>query len=130
MTAADGVGFEKQRDRIGKGLAIERNRLAFHKAHGNRFGLLAIVEELRAIADTKGATVAQIAFAWVLSRGDEIVPLIGARRRDQLEEALAALSLELSAEELAKIEQAIPPGGAAGDRYGAPQMADLDSERA
>jgi aryl-alcohol dehydrogenase-like predicted oxidoreductase len=90
---------------------------------------LAMVEELRAVAEARGATVAQLAFAWVLSRGEDIVPLIGARRRDQLDEALGALELELSADEQARIEEAIPPGAAAGDRYGAPQMADLDSER-
>ena len=91
---------------------------------------LSLVEELRTIAETRRATVAQIAFAWVLSRGDDIVPLVGARRRDQLQEALGALELELTAEDVARIEQAIPPDAAAGDRYGAPQMADLDSERA
>ena len=91
---------------------------------------LSLVEELRPIADAKGATVAQVALAWVLSRGEDIVPLIGARRRDQLEEALGALSLDLSAEDLANVEHAVPPDAAAGDRYGAPQMADLDSERA
>jgi aryl-alcohol dehydrogenase-like predicted oxidoreductase len=90
---------------------------------------LALVEELREIADSKGATVVQIAFAWVLTRGKDIVPLVGARRRDQLEEALGALDVELTADDLARIEQAIPPDAAAGDRYGAPQMADLDSER-
>jgi aryl-alcohol dehydrogenase-like predicted oxidoreductase len=91
---------------------------------------LALVDELRTIAEAKSATVAQVAFAWALSRGEDIVPLIGARRRDQLSEALAALELELTDEDLERIEQAIPPNAAAGDRYGAPQMADLDSERA
>ncbi|MBV9339164.1 MAG: aldo/keto reductase [Solirubrobacterales bacterium] len=90
---------------------------------------LALVEELRAVADDKGAAVAQIAIAWVRSRGEDIVPLIGARRRDQLDEALGALELELSAEDLERIDQAVPRGAAAGDRYGAPQMADLDSEQ-
>ncbi|MBV9944496.1 MAG: aldo/keto reductase [Solirubrobacterales bacterium] len=90
---------------------------------------LALVEELRAVADDKGAAVAQIAIAWVRSRGEDIVPLIGARRRDQLDEALGALELELSAEDLERIEQAVPRGAARGDRYGAPQMADLDSEQ-
>ena len=90
---------------------------------------LALVEQLRDIADGKGVSVAQIAFAWVLSRGDDIVPLVGARRRDQLEEALGALEVELSPHDLGRIEEAVPPGAAAGDRYGAPQMADLDSER-
>jgi aryl-alcohol dehydrogenase-like predicted oxidoreductase len=90
---------------------------------------LALVDELRALAEAKNATVAQIAFAWVLSRGEDIVPLVGARRRDQLAEALSALELELTPGDLERIEQAIPPDAAAGDRYGAPQMADLDSER-
>jgi aryl-alcohol dehydrogenase-like predicted oxidoreductase len=90
---------------------------------------LALVDELRAIARAKGASVAQLAFAWALSRGEDIVPLIGARRRDQLKEALGALEVELTPEDLERIEQAIPPDAAAGDRYGAPQMADLDSER-
>jgi aryl-alcohol dehydrogenase-like predicted oxidoreductase len=91
---------------------------------------LALVDELRAVAEAKGATVAQIAFAWVLSRGEDVVPLIGARRRDQLSEALGGLEVELTREDVARIEQAIPPDAAAGDRYGAPQMGDLDSERA
>jgi aryl-alcohol dehydrogenase-like predicted oxidoreductase len=90
---------------------------------------LALVEALREIAGDKGVSVAQIAFAWVLSRGEDIVPLVGARRRDQLEEALGALDVELSPDDLERIERAVPPGAAAGDRYGAPQMADLDSER-
>jgi aryl-alcohol dehydrogenase-like predicted oxidoreductase len=90
---------------------------------------LALVDELRAVAQAKDATVAQVAFAWVLARGEDVVPLIGARRRDQLSEALGALDLELSPGDLERIEQAIPPNAAAGDRYGAPQMADLDSER-
>jgi len=90
---------------------------------------LALVEELREIADSKGVRVAQVAFAWVLSRGEDIVPLVGARRRDQLEEALGALDVQLTPDDLERIEQTIPPDAAAGDRYGAPQMADLDSER-
>ena len=90
---------------------------------------LALVERLREIADGKGVSVAQIAFAWVLSCGDDIVPLVGARRRDQLEEALGALDFVLSPDDLERIEAAVPPDAAAGDRYGAPQMADLDSER-
>jgi len=90
---------------------------------------LGLVERLREIAGAKRATVAQIAFAWVLSRGPGIVPLIGARRRGQLEEALGAIELELTPDDLERIEEAVPPDAAAGDRYGAPQMADLDSER-
>jgi aryl-alcohol dehydrogenase-like predicted oxidoreductase len=90
---------------------------------------LGLVEELREIADGEGATVAQVAFAWVLARGEDVVPLVGARRRDQLEEALGAIDVKLTADDLERIAQIIPPDAAAGDRYAAPQMADLDSER-
>lgn len=90
---------------------------------------LALVEALRAIAQEKGVTVAPIAIAWVLSRGDDIVPLVGARRRDRLTEALSALDLKLTPDDLARIERAVPVGAAAGDRYPAPLMAHLDSER-
>ena len=81
------------------------------------------------IADDKGVTTAQIAIAWVLSRGEDIVPLVGARRRERLDEALGALDVALSADDLAAIEAGDPAGAAAGDRYAAPQMASLDSER-
>ena len=90
---------------------------------------LALVEALRSVSNAKGGTVAQLAIAWLLSRGDDIVPLVGARRRDQLAEALGAAELRLTAEDLEAIERAVPAGGAAGDRYHAPQMATLDSER-
>ncbi|MEO7992847.1 MAG: aldo/keto reductase [bacterium] len=90
---------------------------------------LALVETLRSIATPLGATVAQLAIAWVLSRGADIIPLIGARRRDRLTEALGALDLQLSPADLAQIDAAIPPGAVAGTRYDAHQMAFLDSER-
>jgi aryl-alcohol dehydrogenase-like predicted oxidoreductase len=64
----------------------------------------------------------------VLSRGADIVPLVGARRRDRLTESLGALKLKLSPEDLDQIERAVPPGAAAGERYAAPLMATLDSE--
>lgn len=90
---------------------------------------LALVEALRAIAEAKGVTVAQIAIAWVLSRGTDIVPLIGARQRNRLNEALGALDVTLTAADLAQIEQAVPADAVAGDRYNEQQMAHLDSER-
>lgn len=90
---------------------------------------LALVEALRGIAEEKKASVAQVAIAWALSRGPEIVPLVGARRRDRLAEALGAMELTLSADDLATIERAIPADAVAGTRYAAQQMAHLDSER-
>jgi aryl-alcohol dehydrogenase-like predicted oxidoreductase len=90
---------------------------------------LELVEALRAVAGEEGATVAQVAIAWVLARGADIVPLVGARRRDRLREALGALDLHLSADGLARIERAIPSGTVSGDRYPMAQMAHLDSER-
>jgi aryl-alcohol dehydrogenase-like predicted oxidoreductase len=90
---------------------------------------LALVEALRAVAERKGVTVAQIAIAWVAAQGDDILPLVGARRRDRLAEALGAQEVVLSADDLAAIERAVPKGAAAGDRYAAAQMAHLDSEQ-
>jgi aryl-alcohol dehydrogenase-like predicted oxidoreductase len=75
---------------------------------------LRLVEELRAVAEEAGATPAQAAIAWALNRGSDIVPLLGARRRERLQEALGALELDL---DLDRIEAAIPAGAAAGDRY-------------
>jgi aryl-alcohol dehydrogenase-like predicted oxidoreductase len=90
---------------------------------------LALVDALRELAAAKGATVAQLAIAWVLARGEDIVPLVGTTRRDRLAEAVDAVQLELGEDELAAIERAVPPGAAAGDRYDERQMAMLDSER-
>jgi aryl-alcohol dehydrogenase-like predicted oxidoreductase len=90
---------------------------------------LGLVETLREIADGLGASPAQVAIAWVLARGEDVVPLVGARRRDRLDEALGALDLTLDAATLDRLEAAFPPGVAEGDRYAQPQMAMLDSER-
>jgi len=90
---------------------------------------LALVEALRAVADAKGASVAQLAIAWVLFRGEDIVPLVGARRRDRLSEALGALQVELTPDDTAAIERAVPREPVAGERYDTRQMAILDSER-
>src|SRR5690349_353659 len=90
---------------------------------------LALVERLREVADATGASVAQVAIAWVRSRGEDIVPLIGARTRERLDEALGALDVELTDEDLRRIEDAVPRDAAAGSRYDERQMAHLDSER-
>jgi aryl-alcohol dehydrogenase-like predicted oxidoreductase len=90
---------------------------------------LALVERLREIAAGKGIGVSQLAIAWVAARGNDIVPLIGARTRAQLTDALGALDVALTEADLDAIEQAIPKGAAAGERYPAQAMAHLDSEQ-
>jgi aryl-alcohol dehydrogenase-like predicted oxidoreductase len=105
------------------------------RAHSPRFqgenadANLALVEALRKVAEARGITVAQTAIAWVMAQGPDIVPLIGARRRDRLAEALGALEVELSRADLAEIERAVPKDAAKGERYPKPAMAALDSER-
>jgi aryl-alcohol dehydrogenase-like predicted oxidoreductase len=94
---------------------LERNRL--------------LVETLQELAAEKGVRSSQLAIAWVLSKGENIVPLIGARTRAQLMESLGALKIELSQEEIARIEEAVPASAVAGTRYGEHQMRVLDSER-
>ena len=89
---------------------------------------IALVEALSKIAREKGATTAQLAFAFIKSRGDDIVPLIGARRRDQLNEALGTLDLKLTPSDLARIEQAAPHAAVAGARYLPAVLALMDSE--
>jgi aryl-alcohol dehydrogenase-like predicted oxidoreductase len=90
---------------------------------------LALVEKLRGIAEKIGASVAQVAIAWVAAQGKDIVPLIGARRRDRLAEALGALDVKLSSDDLVALERAVPPDAAAGERYPAAALAQLDSEK-
>lgn len=105
------------------------------RAHSPRFqgadaeANFALAEALRVAAGRTGATPAQAAIAWVAAQGDDIIPVVGARRRDRLAEALGALDLQLTPEDLAAIEAAVPKGAARGDRYPAPAMAALDSER-
>src|SRR3979490_1462480 len=105
------------------------------RAHSPRFqganvdANLALVEALRKVAAAKDRSVAQVAIAWVARQGDDIIPLIGARRRDRLVEALGSLDITLAAKDLAAIERAVPKDAAAGTRYPSAAMADLDSER-
>ncbi len=89
-----------------------------------------LIEALERLAAEKGITPSQLAIAWVLAKSERIVPVIGARTRRQLEESLGALDVTLSAEELARVEQAVPASEVAGTRYDEHQMRMLDSERA
>jgi aryl-alcohol dehydrogenase-like predicted oxidoreductase len=90
---------------------------------------LKLVEALKAVADEKGCTVAQLAIAWVAAQGEDIVPLVGARKRERLAEALKAADIVLTEADKARIEAAAPAGAVAGDRYPTAQVAMLDSER-
>ncbi|MGW0834304.1 aldo/keto reductase [Streptomyces prunicolor] len=105
------------------------------RAHSPRFQgenlqhNLTLVEQLRKLAEQKGVSVAQLAIAWVLSRGEDIVPLVGARTRERLAESLGALDVVLDAADLAAIEAAVPADSAVGDRYPSAMMTHLDSER-
>jgi aryl-alcohol dehydrogenase-like predicted oxidoreductase len=105
------------------------------RAHSPRFqgenleANLRLVDALGRVAERLGATTGQVAIAWVAAQGDDIVPLVGARRRERLTESLGGATLTLDAEALQEIEEAVPAGAAAGERYAAPLLATLDSER-
>jgi aryl-alcohol dehydrogenase-like predicted oxidoreductase len=90
---------------------------------------LELVQTLERVAETSGVAVSQLALAWVLARGEDIVPLIGPRTREQLEDALGALEIRPGDEQLSELERAVPPDSVAGTRYDEAQMARLDSER-
>ena len=124
---------------LGRGLigghGVSLDKAGDFRGHSPRFQgenlqrNLALADSLRGAAGGLGLTPAQAAIAWVAAQGDDIVPLVGARRRDRLAEAVAA-PLQLGAEALSALERAVPKDAAAGDRYPAMQMAMLDSERA
>ena len=88
---------------------------------------LELVERVRQLAAAKGATPSQLAIAWVLSRGDDVVPIPGTKRRSYLEENAGALEVELTADDLAAIEEVTPRGSVAGERYTPEHMANVDA---
>jgi aryl-alcohol dehydrogenase-like predicted oxidoreductase len=90
---------------------------------------LTLAQQLEVLAKEKGVTSAQLAIAWALSRGEDIIPLVGTKNRKRLAEAVQAAAITLSKEDLGQIEAAIPAGAVAGTRYDARQMQMLDSER-
>jgi aryl-alcohol dehydrogenase-like predicted oxidoreductase len=85
-----------------------------------------LVREVETMASEKGCTAAQLALAWVLAQGEDIVPIPGTKHRKYLDENIGALDVKLSAEELARLEQILPPGAAAGERYHAQGMATVN----
>ncbi len=105
------------------------------RAHLPRFGGAnyehngKVIEDLKRLAAEHGLTPAQLAIAWVLAKGRRIVPVIGARTRQQLAESLAAVGVALTAADVARIEEHVPPSAIAGARYDERQMRMLDSER-
>ena len=88
---------------------------------------LELVDRVRALAEGKGVTPSQLAIAWVLAQGDDVVPIPGTKRRRYLEENLGALEVELTPEDLAAIEKATPRGSVAGARYNPEMMANVDA---
>jgi aryl-alcohol dehydrogenase-like predicted oxidoreductase len=114
-----------------RAIAAGDPRSRFPRFQGENFRRnLELLTGLEKIAGQTSATTAQLAFAWALSRGDDIIPLIGTKRRDRLAETLGALDLRLGPDELAALADAVPAGQVAGTRYETAQMAALDSERA
>lgn len=95
---------------------------------GNIEANLTLVEALRSLAEAKGVSVARIVIAWVLAQGPDIVPVVGARRRDRLAEALGSLDVTLSPDDLAAIERAAPADAVKGGRYPDAVLAHMDSE--
>jgi len=83
---------------------------------------IALVREVEAMAKEKGCTTAQLALAWVLAQGEDIVPIPGTKRREYLDENIAALDVELSSDDLKRLDEILPPGAAAGERYHARGM--------
>jgi aryl-alcohol dehydrogenase-like predicted oxidoreductase len=90
---------------------------------------IALVQKLNEVAANKGVTVAQLAIAWVAARGEDVVPLVGTTRRARLTEAIGAVDVTFTEQELQEIEAVVPVGAVAGTRYAAEHMAMLDSER-
>jgi aryl-alcohol dehydrogenase-like predicted oxidoreductase len=87
---------------------------------------IALVHEVEAMAKEKGCTTAQLALAWVLAQGDDIVPIPGTKHVRYLDENIGALGIKLSREDLDRLDQILPPGAAAGDRYPAQSMASVN----
>ena len=113
-----GRGFLSGAIRHYEDLAADDYRRIHPRFQGENFARnLAVVDQVRALAAEKGATASQLALAWVLSRGEDIIPIPGTKRRRYLEENVAALNLALSPDDLARLESVAPRGVARGERY-------------
>jgi aryl-alcohol dehydrogenase-like predicted oxidoreductase len=124
-----GIGFVAYSP-LGRGLLTGEYRSAENRPEGDvrstrypRFAAenldrnLALVDALRRIAEARGATLGQVAIAWVLHQGSDVVPIPGTKRRRFLEENAAAVGLKLDADTVRELSEAAPPGAVAGDRY-------------
>jgi len=89
-----------------------------------------LVQRLEEMARAKGCSAPQLALAWLLAKGQDVVPIPGTKRRRYLEENAAATEVALTAEDVAALDQAFPPGSAAGERYPPASMTLLETERA
>ena len=87
---------------------------------------IALVHQIEAMAADKGVAAAQLALAWVLAQGEDIVPIPGTKRRKYLDQNIAATRIVLSADELAELDRILPPGAAAGERYAASSITTID----
>ena len=113
-----------------RGIGAADPRSRFPRFAGENYQRnLELLAGLEKIAQEHGVTTAQLAIAWVLHRGDDVVPLLGTKRASRLAEALGALELQLRPDDLAALEEAVPVDQVAGDRYDVAQMAALDSEK-
>jgi len=118
-----GRGFLTGRFRSAADFAPDDYRRNSPRFQGDNFARnLQLVDEVRAIAAAKGCTPSQLALAWVLAQGDDIVPIPGTKRRAYLEENVAALDVVLTADDLGRIDRVLPRGAASGDRYPAASM--------
>ncbi|MCW2486574.1 aldo/keto reductase [Candidatus Symbiopectobacterium sp. NZEC127] len=125
-----GRGFLSGTLRSPEDLAPDDFRRSNPRFMGDNFAKnLALVEQVEKLAQVKGVTPSQLALAWVLAQGDDIVPIPGTKRRRYLEENIAALDVQLTPEELAAIEAIFPFAAAAGDRYGTESMATINNLR-
>jgi len=122
-----GRGFLTGQIRRVEDLADDDYRRGAPRFQGENFQKnLDLVAEIAAIARDKGCAPSQLALAWVLAQGEDIVPIPGTKRRKYLEENVGALDVTLSSDDLARIDRALPAGAAAGTRYAAAQMQGLN----
>ncbi len=122
-----GRGFLTGRVKRPEDLAEKDGRKMMPRFQGDNLAHnLSLMTRIESIAGERKVSPAQLALAWVLSRGNDIVPIPGSRRIERVRENLAALPVKLSAKDLEALDRAAPPGAAAGDRYGAAMMATLE----